>query len=323
VAYKLNEMGIPSPAVWRSKKSRGWYSSRVRTILKSSTYSGVYRWGDILVPVPSIVSTKEQAQAVWQLDMNVRFSVKDAKHQYLLRGLIRCAECNHTFTGSVVSGHKYYGCEGRKHPQKYNMERCHAPHLPGDRIEAWVWSKFVSVIEKPEEIEIYINRQNEADDINLEAELVLLGNRIETLERERVNAMRAAFRETIVDDAALNRAIEEINSQLEASKKARSELLAHGQRDALWHARLMETRRRLYELQGIVHQNLPDDLRRALLQKLVDGIEVGVEKIGMRIASPSFERVNYGKGPAVPSAIPLSKSPLVIETPTIDSIRIT
>jgi site-specific DNA recombinase len=321
IARTLNAMGVPSPAAWRGKQSRGWYSSRVRSILKSSTYYGIYTWGEIDVPVPSIVGPEDHMLAVRKLRDNMRFSEKGAKHSYLLRGLVRCALCKHTYTGNVVTGNKYYGCEGRKHPGKYNMpERCAAPHLKADDIEGWVWSTFVGVIDDPASIEQYVTHQNVTEAVDVEADLIVLESRIESLEREQVNLVRMRARGEIESDWALNQALDDVEVNLEATRNEYRRLSSRRQDKVVQQVQMSAVYERVTALQSAIHGDLPDDLRNELLRTLIDEIVVGTESIKMFLAAPGDETGLWQRtGCAVSHSSP--KSPLVIEAQLIDIIR--
>jgi site-specific DNA recombinase len=125
VADYLNALGLPAGSVRdgdepapgkRTKGAAGiWTPPRVRNLIKNETYMGIHHHGKrntrarttapahrlIEREVPAIVPADqwERAQAV--LTANKRLAKKNAKRQYLLRGLITCGVCGLTYTGST------------------------------------------------------------------------------------------------------------------------------------------------------------------------------------------------------------------------------
>jgi site-specific DNA recombinase len=77
-------------------------------IIVNETYKGIHVYGKrsskkrelIGRPVPALVdpATRERAQQV--LRGNYRFGRRDAKRQYLLRGLVKCGLCGLNFCGN-------------------------------------------------------------------------------------------------------------------------------------------------------------------------------------------------------------------------------
>ncbi|NJM42730.1 MAG: recombinase family protein [Anaerolineae bacterium] len=114
--------GIPTPGETRGKKhtvlpNGTWRDFTVYTILAREAYCGVWRYGKrnsrakgkgktyrpdeetIPVSCPSIVSRQEWVQARARLEQNKLLSKRNTKWQYLLRGMLRCGECQVGFRG--------------------------------------------------------------------------------------------------------------------------------------------------------------------------------------------------------------------------------
>ena len=108
IAKKLETMQIPTPGSQGciTRKGRGiWSYSAVATIIKNETYSGIRRYGcragalrkrlpleeQIAVTVPAIVERETWQAAQARLAYNNAMSKRNSKHDYLLRGLIKCA----------------------------------------------------------------------------------------------------------------------------------------------------------------------------------------------------------------------------------------
>jgi len=284
VALKLNALGIPSPAAGRGKPSRGWYPGRVRQILKSETCSGVYHWGDIAIPVPALVSEERRLLAVARLAENVRMA-KRAGYEYLLAGLIRCLECNHTYTASMHrSGARligYYSCEGRLHPGMLNIERCQAPTLKLDDVEPWLWGRAVNLVSDPARIERYLDTQAQNEATDDEAELFMLAARIKGLELEKVNLWRMGARAgKEAADEALKVALAACDAEMAECRATQAALESRRRSELVRRAYVRTTQERLAGLQDTIRRDdLPFQLRREIVLGLVQQIGVGTDKV--------------------------------------------
>lgn len=155
---RLAALQIPSPADRRSynlhpKSKRGraeWCSTTVLHILRSEVYKGQYLIrhanDSVTVPVPAIVDT-----VVWDAVAQLRegrkkFSQRNARYPYLLRGRVRCGKCGAACTGTIINGSKawaqrYYVCLRKYHTTMYIGEggRCDMPRFRCDQLEPVVW----------------------------------------------------------------------------------------------------------------------------------------------------------------------------------------
>jgi site-specific DNA recombinase len=177
VAKRLSDAKIPTA----SGKSR-WNVATVRGILRSSAYAGTAYWGRtrpaparrrksalqpvgpgasqqpappeewIAIPVPAIISqeTFEAAQA--RLDRNSQMARRNnTAHEYLLRGVVSCGQCQLSCTGRTLHpGYHYYLCRGRTDALRAAQgERCTARYAPAKALDALVWQDLCRVLTEP------------------------------------------------------------------------------------------------------------------------------------------------------------------------------
>lgn len=139
-----------------------WRPSRVLRILKNTTYKGIHYYGKrsnkkrelISREVPAIVDelTWEKAQKVIQ--SNQLISMRNSKHPYLLRGLIKCGECGLSYGGAYYSGpggkpKYYYVCGGKTAYRGPKQGKCKSKNVPRDWIEEIVWNNIIDFINNP------------------------------------------------------------------------------------------------------------------------------------------------------------------------------
>ena len=193
LAYKLRELGIPTPS------GKGlWFASTVHKILTNTAYVGetyafretygepTYRLkndgkkkntGRIVRPrdqwialpnaTPPIIPIEVFQMAQEKLQRNKELARRNTQEQYLLRGFIRCARCNRAYWGYVkqyklTSGKKrklYYHCSGNL--QMVSPIRCGNKNLNADKIETLVWAEVEKVISNPEIVISEVQRRRQ------------------------------------------------------------------------------------------------------------------------------------------------------------------
>ena len=141
VVVRLNSIGVRP-----RKGGRVWQKSSVLRILRSEVYAGVWHYNKHLHCVPLRPSSNKYRKslrtsarlrpradwipvslpeelkivddAVWkrvqsQLDRNIAMSPRNAKHNYLLKGLVRCGGCQGAYVGDPDSYGFSYRCVNR------------------------------------------------------------------------------------------------------------------------------------------------------------------------------------------------------------------
>jgi len=300
VARYLNALGIP-PAYARDDRKvlRGkrkvstaavWWPGRVRNMIVSTTYKGIHEYGKrskhaaepIPRDVPALVDVATWEKAQLTLRDNFLFNPRNAKHDYLLRGLMKCGICGLTYIGT--SYHRANGAEGRyyvcngKHSDRTKYlrgEPCPSKSLGGG-IEEMVWADIDGFLRNPGDVlvELAQERESQSESTSLLAE--------EKGELERVLSGKATERELILDlyrrrtigAADLDRQLQKIASE-EQELKARVTML-RSQTDQSEQATqsLTSAAELLSELSRRLDGPLPWDAKRRLVEMLVDSIKV-------------------------------------------------
>jgi site-specific DNA recombinase len=82
-----------------------WNTTQLRRVLSDERYIGRARYGDIVIPIPAIVTPDEHTAARAQLDRNRAQHVgRPAQLVDLLKGLLRCSACGYKYRGGPTSG---------------------------------------------------------------------------------------------------------------------------------------------------------------------------------------------------------------------------
>jgi site-specific DNA recombinase len=168
IAHKLSTMGIPTPGAvaYSHNRKRGpcmWSADAIYTILTNEIYSGVWRWGKtrwnfgerqrrpdeaaVDVPVPPIVDLAMWQAAQERREYNKRMSKRNnTKHNYLLRGRVRCA-CGSRMRGKCKDDILYYYCPSNDR-RFVDIEGrvCDQKHVRSEMLDSIVWRHVLDIV---------------------------------------------------------------------------------------------------------------------------------------------------------------------------------
>jgi len=248
ILYRLRAHNAPT------KSGKVWNRRSVQAILKNPAYIGktyVFTtakggkqftrpqedWIEIPDATPAIIAQEIFEAAQKQLRVNQDKSPRNCRREYLLRGHLRCRQCDHAFVGCVTSsnvgGRRRYRCLVSLNMYE-PVKRCHNKSWTADNLEAMVWAKLESVLSDPELIITELEKQRQdADDLGvLETELQQVERQLKTLAREQEQLLQWALKgfpeETvIIENKKINKSREtlkvqkaNLESQIKASQEA-------------------------------------------------------------------------------------------------------
>lgn len=117
IANRLNRRGVRPP----TERAKGWYPMTLRRILRNPIYVGFITTRGVTIPLPHLrlIGDDQFALASQTLERNQDLARRNVKHEYLLRGRLKC-ECGRpmyghqrTVRGSIVTT---YDCAGLSLP---------------------------------------------------------------------------------------------------------------------------------------------------------------------------------------------------------------
>ncbi|MEA2640391.1 MAG: site-specific recombinase, partial [Chloroflexota bacterium] len=179
IADHLNALGIPpayrqadrhvdhdTPEGKRKEATAGvWRPSRIRAMVKSTTYKGVHAYGKrstkvrelITREVPALVDEATWTRALQTLTSYVLFAPGAHCRQYLLRGLVTCGLCGCNYSGAAYgrgNGRQevYYRCNGLVSYRSALTPRCQSRSVRGAQLEAAVWDEIARFLRDPGDV---------------------------------------------------------------------------------------------------------------------------------------------------------------------------
>ena len=174
-------------------------------------------WIELPGFTPAIISTELFETAQKQLKMNYDKSKRNCKHEYLLRGHLRCAKCGYAFVGHSIGGKRYYHCS---HTMKINapVERCKNPMWNAQKLETMVWTKLENYLSDRDVV--LSNREKQRKDLGqldaFETELKQIDRQLQSVNREQHQLLQWALKDFPADQ------VEAENKRLNKSKETLS-----------------------------------------------------------------------------------------------------
>jgi site-specific DNA recombinase len=297
---RLNALGVPREMRYGGEKgrvrlnARGWQFSSLQQLLHNPIYAGEgvldSQFGRVTCPAPPLIDvpTWEAAQAA--MLRNRTLSTKNAKRDYLLRGLIRCENCGRSYGGAYYANQRRYRCCGgtRTHPgTDGRAERCFAKHLSADWLEAAVWDECRKFILNPGDA---LNearrklRERMADSTRFEGErrATLEALAEKETERERILTM---YRRGKIDEAEAEAQLDAIAKEAGQLRERLESMRAQAALIDASEAFLTESTAMLAQLRGeLAEIDAGNDLtrKRAVIERYVRQITVETRRIGPR-----------------------------------------
>lgn len=331
VAEQLTALGVPSayvrdgreanlPNKRKTTTSGIWRPGRIRNLVVNTTYKGVHQYGKRAVKsreiiereVPALVSVDLWERAQETLRKNQLFSARNAKRQYLLRGLIKCGLCGLTYIGTgypLVNGQEkyYYTCNG-KHGARgiYGMkgERCPAKAVPGT-IEDVVWGDIQGFLRDPGEVlrqlqSRFCDETGEAGRFRKEAVKVQQALSEKAKERDIVVGL---YRKGRIDADTLDRQLDQVQKEEAVLKERATSLTLQAQAAEESGKQLRSAEDLLRELNRHLDEPLTWELKRQLVETLVETIRVDTVGEGSQISKEAVVTVKYCFGTTKDTAI--------------------
>jgi site-specific DNA recombinase len=180
VAKRLNELAVPT-----KRNAPNWTAQVVHGIVTNETYAGQWAWNKnrnvvplnprpvhrpgrrlksslkarepaewIFIEVPGVIEQTLFDAAKERLERNKRFSRRNTRREYLLRGLLTCM-CGRKLVGNQSHGQLYYRCWTTATGQFARHVR-HAAYIQAAELEERVWREVVRQLGTRELVEHHL-----------------------------------------------------------------------------------------------------------------------------------------------------------------------
>jgi len=229
ILFRLRSYNAPT------KSGKIWNRRTVQAILTNPCYAGkTYAfttatgkkrftrpqedWIEIPGVTPAIISQELFDAAQHQLQTNRENSQRNCKHEYLLRGHVRCRRCGRVYVGEIADS-RYYKCAGRKKVYA-PVERCQNKGWNAEKLEDMVWAELERYLSKPELITSQLEAQREDSNqlSSFETELQQIERQLKAVDREQHQLLQWALKDfpaeqVEAENKRLNKAKETLKGQ--------------------------------------------------------------------------------------------------------------
>ena len=238
IAKRLSIAGIPAPSGENRKNARHiWNANCIGRLLKCTTYIGEWQYNaceseQITVQVPAIVDSATWEVAQVQRERNQRKAKRNAKHDYLLTGIVTCG-CGRAMAGTTPHSngkpHRYYFCNTNVRLAGLQERECFEPRMRADELEAAVWAHFIGIINDPHTFETKLREAQRLELETLEprqAELAAVQAMIAEAETEAAQISEALKKAKGIVAKNLDDQMVQLNERYEALENRRKKLEA-------------------------------------------------------------------------------------------------
>jgi site-specific DNA recombinase len=243
VLERLKRLEIPA------RKGAIWAKSSVLRVLRSEVYAGAWYYCKYEACVPrgrvktpryqktAKTSRRLRPRTEWlplqlarglriikrdqwervqrQVDRNFAFSPRNERHQYLLKGLLRCGACGARLAGQPCHGKFYYRC----------MARCkRTPSIQEEQLNQVVWQVVGDAMQNPDLIanQLAKLKSNTTTPVaSTEAADLEIGRAMEQLQKEEARIIDA-YRLGIISPAQLANELEKLQARMKHMKAAKA-----------------------------------------------------------------------------------------------------
>lgn len=250
VVQRLNAMKIPT-----RKGSEHWAKSSVLRILRSEVYAGVWHynkhescepknpirqekyrrspksstrlrvrseWLPVNLPRHLWIIEREQWERIQkQLTMNLAFSPRNTKHQYILKSLMWCGGCGSRYVGDPNHGRFYYRC----------LARCKIlPAVNEEQLDCVVWDAIEEAIMNPSLIAEQVKNLQRKRSLSVQeakSKTDEIQQALTQVEKEEMRILEA-YRLSIISPSQLARELEQIQSRKDVLKGRMVEISSKG-----------------------------------------------------------------------------------------------
>jgi site-specific DNA recombinase len=256
LAVRLNRLHIPTP-----RGGDRWRASTLGIMLRNEVYIGkMYQFRKyhiepkfrrkpsakskrtstalhpreewIPVKVPSLIQIELFETVQRKLKANEEFSKRNAKREYLLSGLLYCAQCGGRMGGHTIHSIPYYRCYRKGNPDRVPLSSdgkpipCSYPEIKTEAIEPVVWDTICELVKNPDFL-IQELRRRSADSSQtkeiLERELQLCEARLKAIPEEQKRLVEG-YCKGLYADFMMREEMELIQKEQGALEKRKAEL---------------------------------------------------------------------------------------------------
>ena len=244
----------------------------------------------IPITVPAIISQETFELAQQRLGQNKQMARRNNhSYDYLLRGLVSCAQCRLACTGRCVRpDYPYYVCKGRADSLRIAKdERCTARYAPAKTLDQLVWQDLCAVLADPDLITHELQRAQAGEWLPqaLQSRRQSVKEALAQLERQQARLLEVFLAEIISRDE-FERKRQELNQAQQGLSQQMRQLELQAQRQINIAQLATHIQDFCQRIQPTLDQ-LDFAQRRQLVELLIDRVIVDDASVEIRYVIPT------------------------------------
>ncbi len=235
--------------------------------------------------VPPLVSEELWLKAQERLEMNRRFSVRNAHRFYMLRSLLVCDVCGRTLTGRNSGGSLTYYCTNLGKNRSPDVP-VHSRSIRASVIEPLVWQAVMRLLDNPVLLADAWRSETDAE-TNMPQEQDRLQARLKALERQWQRLLDL-FQDEKIEKAELLQRKERLEQEKKAIQARLEQFQTLARRTAAKEAMLHDFSAFCQQIKQSLERPTPQ-LQQEVIRLLIDHVVVGENEIVIKHIVPTDE----------------------------------
>lgn len=291
IAAELTRRGIPP------RFAKQWCEVTVLSMIRNESYAGRRGWGKrktfyedgrekytirpkeelIYVPVTAIISHDTWEAAQRQRLTNGKYSKRNARRIYTLKGIIKCGVCNYSYCGhaKIYKGveYRYYQCGSCTGQSR--RKSCGNLQVRADQLEGAVWAELSEFLRDPRSVIQQITeriRATRGAQGGIEDELARVKRDLEKLRTARNKVVRSVALGTFSDEEAADE-MEGIRAAIERLEAEHTSLLDRTESSKDQEDKLCDAESVLREVGKLVDA-ADAETKSRIMRRLVENITI-------------------------------------------------
>ena len=277
---------------------------RNRTVKSRRTYSvyDVPSEGQVMIPVPPLVSTELFAAVQQQLSENRHRSREPRRGaRYLLQGLLECSCCGYAYYGKLVSKsaakgkaqYAYYRCVGTDAYRFEGQRICQNKQLRTDLVDAAVWEDVRTLLRDPATLrQEFERRLRTAEQPSVDEQR--LARQVQSVQRS-ISRLIDAYAEGLLEKSDFEPRIRQAKQRLERFQATATQAAL----DQVQRQELQQAMRQIEQFAQQVQLGLDEAdwiTRREIIRALVKCVKIETDQVRItyRISYRPFDRGPLG-----------------------------
>ena len=243
----------------------------------------------VVADVPAIITQEQFDSVQTKLAQNQAGARRNnTAHDYLVRALVSCSQCQYACTARTQGAYPYYVCTNKGNERRRRgAEACTAGLIPANQLDALIWQDLCAIVRQPEQITAMLGRANAGawlpQELRARQETVRQAQRQLTKQLERLTE---AYMQGVIPLAEYERRRHDTEQKIQSAQQQEAQITQQAQeRQDLAAVASGATDFCARVVNGLEAATFTQ--KRQLVELLIDRVIVAEDKIEIRYVIPT------------------------------------